>query len=321
MDKLTQLRAMTTVVADTGDIAAIKAVKPIDATTNPSLILKASQDPLYQHLLDEALSFGQKKSKVLEEQATWAARKVAVNFGVEILKHVPGRVSTEVDAHLSFDTAATLREADILMDMYAAAGIGPERILIKIASTWEGIAAAEVLEKKGVQCNLTLLFHMSQAMRCADAGVTLISPFVGRIYDWYKAKEQKEFAPAEDPGVKSVKAIYDYYKTYHYPTIIMGASFRTTGQLEALAGCDYLTISPNLLEALAQDQGVLKRALDPLHLEAVPAQQDLHESAFRLALNEDAMSTEKLAEGIRLFCRDLKALKALLTQKLSDVQA
>ena len=317
MDKLTQLRKMTTVVADTGDIAAIKAVKPIDATTNPSLILKASHDPAYQDLIDDALIFAQKKSRVLEEQASWAARKVAVNFGVEILKHVPGRVSTEVDAHLSFDTAATLREADILMDLYAAAGIGPERILIKIASTWEGIQAAEALEKKGVQCNLTLLFHLSQAMRCADAGVTLISPFVGRIYDWYKAKEQKEFSPAEDPGVQSVKAIYDYYKTYHYPTIIMGASFRTTGQLEALAGCDYLTIRPNLLEALAQDQGELKRALDPQHLGAVPAKQALSESAFRMALNEDAMSTEKLAEGIRLFCRDLKALNALLSQKLS----
>ncbi len=316
MDKLTQLRAMTTVVADTGDIGAIKDLKPIDATTNPSLILKASHDSSYQALLDDALIFGQQKSADFEVQAMWAARKVAVNFGVEILKHVPGRVSTEVDAHCSFDTAATLREADILMDMYAAAGIGPERILIKIASTWEGIAAAEILEKKGVQCNLTLLFHMSQAMRCADAGVTLISPFVGRIYDWYKVKEQKEFAPADDPGVKSVKAIYDYYKTYHYPTIIMGASFRTTAQLEALAGCDYLTISPNLLEALAQDQGVLTRALDPQHLGAVSAKQALTESEFRMALNEDAMSTEKLAEGIRLFCRDLKALKALLMQKL-----
>ncbi|MCX7123478.1 MAG: transaldolase [Gammaproteobacteria bacterium] len=316
MDKLSQLRLMTTVVADTGDIAAIKAVKPIDATTNPSLILKASHDPLYQGLIDDALIFAKTKSNLLDEQAGWAARKVAVNFGVEILKHVPGRVSTEVDAHLSFDTAATLREADILMDLYAAAGIGPERILIKIASTWEGIAAAENLEKKGIQCNLTLLFHMSQAMRCADAGVTLISPFVGRIYDWYKLKEQKEFLPSEDPGVHSVKAIYDYYKTYHYPTIIMGASFRTTGQLEALAGCDYLTVSPNLLEALAQDQGELKRALDPHHLGAVSAQHILTESEFRIALNEDAMSTEKLAEGIRLFCRDLKALKGLLTQKL-----
>jgi transaldolase len=316
MDKLTQLRAMTTVVADTGDIAAIQALKPIDATTNPSLILKASQDPVYQDLLDDALIFAQKKSNLLEEQAVWAARKVAVNFGVEILKAIPGRVSTEVDAHLSFDCAATLREADILMDLYAAAGIGPERILIKVASTWEGIAAAEQLEKNGIQCNLTLLFHLSQAMRCADAGVTLISPFVGRIYDWYKAKEQKDFLPAEDPGVKSVKAIYDYYKTYHYSTIIMGASFRTTGQLEALAGCDYLTISPNLLEALAQDQGELKRALDPQHLGAAVAQEVLTESRFRMALNEDAMSTEKLAEGIRLFCRDLKALKALLTQKL-----
>ena len=316
MDKLSQLRKMTTVVADTGDIAAIKTVKPIDATTNPSLILKASHDPVYQNLIDEAVSFAKKKSNELEEQADWAARKVAVNFGVEILKEIPGRVSTEVDAHLSFDTPATLREAEILMDLYASAGIGPERILIKIASTWEGIRAAETLEKKGVQCNLTLLFHMSQAMRCADAGVTLISPFVGRIYDWYKAKEQKEFLPAEDPGVKSVKAIYDYYKTYHYPTIIMGASFRTTGQLEALAGCDYLTISPNLLEALAKDQGELKRALDPKHLGAVSAKTALTESDFRMALNEDAMSTEKLAEGIRLFCRDLKALKTLLKQRL-----
>ena len=316
MDKLAQLRKMTTVVADTGDIAAIKAVKPIDATTNPSLILKASQDPLYRDLIEDALAFSQKKSTLLDEQVDWAARKLAVNFGVEILKEIPGRVSTEVDAHLSFDTAATMREAEILIDLYAAAGIGPERILIKIASTWEGIAAAEILEKKNIHCNLTLLFHMSQAMRCADAGVTLISPFVGRIYDWYKAKEQKEFTPAEDPGVKSVKAIYDYYKTYHYPTIIMGASFRTTGQLEALAGCDYLTISPNLLEALAQDQGELKRVLDPQHLGATSAKTTLTESQFRLALNDDAMSTEKLAEGIRLFCRDLKALKQLLQQRL-----
>lgn len=312
MNKLEQLKSMTTVVADTGDVRAISQFAPQDATTNPSLILKASNDQQYQALIEEAVTFGKLTAVTPEEQLIWSTRKVAVNFGCEILKLIPGRVSTEVNAALSFDTEATIREANTLIELYAKAGIDKKRILIKIASTFEGIAAAEVLEKEGIHCNLTLLFSFAQAVRCADAGVTLVSPFVGRIYDWYKLHEQKDFKPNEDPGVRSVKTIFDYYKTHQYQTIVMGASFRSIGQIEALAGCDYLTISPTLLAQLEQDSGELKQALDAKH----PAHQlnkvELNEPAFRFALNQDAMATEKLAEGIRLFCRDLNQLETQL---------
>ncbi len=295
MNKLEQLRTMTTVVADTGDLSAIAKFKPQDATTNPSLILKAANDPQYQHLL------------------TKDSRQVAVNFGCEILKLIPGRVSTEVRADLSFDKDATIREAEAIIDLYAKAGIHKNRVLIKIAATWEGISAAEVLEKQGIHCNLTLLFSFCQAVRCAEAGITLISPFVGRIYDWYKAKEGKDFNSNEDPGVLSVCNIFDYYKVHGYSTIVMGASFRNIGQIAALSGCDYLTISPNLLTDLEADTGNLPRALDATvskqkHIPKVA----LTEPTFRFLLNEDAMATEKLAEGIRLFCRDLKTLDTQL---------
>ena len=320
MDKLSQLRKMTTVVADTGDISAIESVKPIDATTNPSLILKAASDPLYQLHIENALTFAREKSSILAEQVTWAARKVAVNFGVALLKRIPGRISTEVDAHLSFDTEKTVREAEILMDLYAAEGVEPRRVLVKMASTWEGIKAAEQLEKRGIHCNLTLLFNLAQAIACAEAGVTLISPFVGRIYDWHKAKEQKEWASIDDPGVQSVKTIFEYYKSHGYPTIIMGASFRNTAQIEALAGCDYLTISPALLEKLAKEEGALLQALDSkAYLGRIQARpHPLDQSAFRSSINDDAMATEKLAEGIRLFCQDLKRLEEMLQMRLTS---
>lgn len=316
MDKLSQLKAMTKVVADTGDLTAIQKFTPVDATTNPSLILKGSNDLNYQHLIDEAVSFGKLKSANREAQVLWASRKVAVNFGYEILKVIPGRVSTEVNAALSFDTKETIREAHALIDLYAQAGIDKKRILIKIASTWEGIKAAEELEREGIACNLTLLFSFAQAVACADAGVTLISPFVGRIYDWYKTKEGKEYTCATDPGVLSVKRIFDYYKTHGYNTIVMGASFRNIGQIEALAGCDYLTISPSLLGELSDAKGGLNRALDSAHPSEHLSKVSLTEAQFRFALNEDAMATEKLAEGIRLFCKDLATLETQLKERI-----
>lgn len=312
MDKLLQLKAMTTVVADTGDLVAIQKFKPVDATTNPSLILKGSSDPQYLSLIEEAINFAKLQSADKNEQVLWASRKVAVNFGCEILKVIPGRVSTEVNAALSFDTQATIREAHTLIDLYAKAGIDKKRILIKIASTWEGIKAAEELERQGIACNLTLLFSFAQAIACAEAKVTLISPFVGRIYDWYKAKEAKEYTSANDPGVLSVTRIFDYYKTHDYKTIVMGASFRNIGQIEALSGCDYLTISPALLGELANSDGNLKQALDAKHPTERLDKISLNEAQFRFALNEDAMATEKLAEGIRLFCKDLSTLEMQL---------
>lgn len=316
MDKLAQLRTMTRVVADTGDLAAIQALRPVDATTNPSLILKAAPQPQYQALIDEALHFAKQSSSDKTTQVHVAARKVAVNFGVEILKLIPGLVSTEVDAHLSFDTEATLKEAHSLIDLYQQAGVDPNRVLIKIASTWEGIRAAELLEKEGIHCNLTLLFHSAQAKACAEAGVTLISPFVGRIYDWYKAKTGEAYLPSNDPGVLSVCEIFQYYKTHAYSTIVMGASFRSAAQVEALAGCDALTISPALLEALAQDQGPLKQILQAPQNSTAPAPAPSTESAFRFDLNQDPMATEKLAEGIRLFCKDVKTLHEILQLRL-----
>ncbi len=303
--KLEQLKQYTTVVADTGDLDAISRLKPVDATTNPSLLLKAAALPRYAELLDQAVAG-------CAGDLGLACDRFGAAVGQEILKVIPGRISTEVDARLSFDTQATLRRAERLIGLYDQAGIDRERVLIKIASTWEGIRAAEQLEKAGIQTNLTLLFSFAQAVACAEAGVFLISPFVGRIYDWYKKAEGRDFVGAEDPGVKSVSRIYQYYKANGYDTVVMGASFRNLGQIEQLAGCDRLTISPELLQQLADDQGQLPRMLTPGTGEA---RQALDESAFRWAMNEDAMATEKLAEGIRLFARDQEKLEALLAAR------
>ena len=312
--KLDQLRAMSTVVADTGDMAAIRAFKPTDCTTNPTLILKAAQMPIYAHLVDEALAWAKAKGA----NAGAVTDRLAVNFGAELSKIVPGRVSTEVDADLSFDTAASLAKARAIIADYAARGIGRERILIKLAATWEGIKAAEILQREGIDCNLTLLFCLPQAAACGDAGVFLISPFVGRILDWHIKAEGKTYTSDTDPGVLSVAAIYGYYKSLGIKTVVMGASFRNTGEIEALAGCDRLTIAPALLEALAKDQGALTRRLDPARVAGPkPAPLAPGEKAFRFALNEDAMATEKLAEGIRLFAKDLRALRAAVDARLA----
>ncbi len=304
--KLEQLKQFTTVVADTGDLDAIARLQPVDATTNPSLLLKAAALPRYADLLRQAIDAGKGDQGL-------ACDHFGVAVGQEILKVIPGRISTEVDARLSFDTDAPLLRAERLIGLYERAGIGRDRVLIKIAATWEGIRAAEQLEKAGVQTNLTLLFAFAQAQACADAGVFLISPFVGRIYDWYKKAEGRDFAGSEDPGVQSVSRIYDYYKANGYDTVVMGASFRNLGQIEALAGCDRLTISPELLQKLAEDDGQLNRQLQPGA--AGEPRQSLNEGTFRWALNEDAMATEKLAEGIRLFARDQEKLEALLAAK------
>ena len=305
--KLEQLKQITTVVADTGDFEAIARVKPQDATTNPSLLLKAASIPAYAKLLDECV-------KNCNGDVGLASDRFAVAVGQEILKVVPGRISTEVDARLSFDTDAVLKRAHRLIDLYEKAGVGRDRVLIKIASTWEGIRAAEKLEKEGIQTNLTLLFSFAQAVACAEAGVFLISPFVGRIYDWYKKANGNDYTGADDPGVQSVTRIYNYYKANGYKTVVMGASFRNLSQIEELAGCDRLTISPDLLEKLAADTGKLERKLSPGH--AGEPRVHLTEAQFRWESNEDAMATEKLAEGIRQFARDQEKLEALLTAKL-----
>ncbi|WP_417662741.1 transaldolase [Pseudomonas sp.] len=302
--KLDQLKQFTTVVADTGDLDAIARIKPVDATTNPSLLLKAAAMPRYAELLKNSV-------EGCNGDLNLACDRFGVAVGQEILKIIPGRISTEVDARLSFDTDATLRRAERLVELYEQAGIGRERILIKIASTWEGIQAAEQLEKAGVQTNLTLLFSFAQAQACADAGVFLISPFVGRIYDWYKKAEGCDFVGMADPGVQSVTRIYNYYKANGYNTVVMGASFRNLGQIEQLAGCDRLTISPELLQQLADDQGNLERKLSPGA--ASEAKQTLNEAQFRWAMNEDPMATEKLAEGIRQFAKDQQKLEQLLS--------
>lgn len=301
--KLEQLKQYTTVVADTGDFDAIARLKPVDATTNPSLLLKAAALPRYTDALRLAVELSKGDVEL-------AADRFAVSVGQEILNVIPGRISTEVDARLSFDTAATVARAQRLIKLYHDAGIRSERVLIKIAATWEGIKAAEQLEKAGIQTNLTLLFSFAQAQACADAGVYLISPFVGRIYDWYKKAEGRDFQGDEDPGVRSVSRIYRYYKRHDYKTVVMGASFRNLGQIEALSGCDRLTISPELLEQLAQDSAPLPRRLREDG--EADARCALDEAAFRWAHNEDAMATEKLAEGIRLFARDQDKLHALL---------
>lgn len=314
MSALEQLKQFTTIVADTGDIDAIKAYTPTDATTNPSLLLKAAQHPEYKELVRSAVAYGKSRAKDAEEQIHQTMNKLAVNFGVEILKIVPGRVSTEVDARFSFDTQRTISQARELIQLYDDAGVKPERILIKIASTWEGIQAARELEREGIHCNLTLLFSINQAIVCADAGVTLISPFVGRILDWYKAKEQvASYPPQDDPGVKSVTHIYNYFKKFDYDTVVMGASFRNKEQILELAGCDYLTIAPELMHELQDTDGAVSRKLNPDTAKSSEfTRQDLKEDKFRWLLNEDAMATEKLAEGIRNFNKDALKLAEYL---------
>ncbi len=313
---LEQLKSMTTIVADTGDVEAIKSVKPIDATTNPSLVLKASQLPQYASLIDESIAYAKAQGGSKAEQIDNAADKLAVLIGTEITKVVPGRISTEVDARLSFNVEKMVAKGRKLIKLYQDSGVSKERVLIKLASTWEGIKAGEILEKEGVQCNLTLLFGFGQARACAEAGVFLISPFVGRILDWYKAKNPgTEYTQETDPGVVSVRAIYQYYKEHGYKTVVMGASFRNTGELIALAGCDRLTVSPNLLQDLAATEGTLTQVLkDGGATKTAPAR--LTEEEFRFALNEDPMATEKLAEGIRGFVVDQNKLEAALAEKL-----
>ncbi|HRO26623.1 MAG TPA: transaldolase [Luteimonas sp.] len=311
--QLEQLRALSTVVADTGDIEAIARFKPMDATTNPSLLLKAASLPAYAAHLDDALAkaTGSGEAKVAD-----ACDRLAVAIGGEILRLIPGRVSTEVDARLSFDTEATIAKAHRIVELYGQAGIGADRLLIKVASTWAGIRAAERLEREGIHCNLTLLFSFAQAVACAEAGVFLISPFVGRILDWHLANGMERPAtPQDDPGVQSVTGIWQYYKRHGYDTVVMGASFRNTGQVLALAGCDRLTISPDLLAALEESDAPVERALvDGGERAAPPA--PLGEAAFRWDHNEDAMATEKLAQGIRNFAADQRKLEALLAARI-----
>ena len=307
MNQLEQLKQFTTVVADTGDFQSIQAYTPRDATTNPSLILKAVQKDEYKPLLEKAVRDHPNAStaEIID--------RLLIAFGVEILQTIPGRVSTEVDARLSFDTEGTVAKGRDLIALYSNAGIARERVLIKIASTWEGIRAAQILEKEGIRCNMTLLFSLAQAIACAEAGAQLISPFVGRIYDWYKKSTGIDYVGAEDPGVQSVKRIYNYYRKFGYKTEVMGASFRNTSQILELAGCDLLTISPDLLQKLADSDAPVERKLSA---EAAPSanivQMSLNEEAFRFMMNEDAMATEKLAEGIRAFCVDSGKLKQMI---------
>jgi transaldolase (EC 2.2.1.2) len=316
MNQLDGIKKFTTVVADSGDIESIRHYQPEDATTNPSLLLKAAGLEHYGHLLDDAVAFAKKQSTCREDRVVAACDKLAVNFGAEILKSIPGRVSTEVDARLSFDKEKSITKARHLVELYAAQGIDKSRILIKLASTWEGIRAAEVLEKEGIHCNLTLLFSFAQARACAEAGVFLISPFVGRIYDWYQQREPMDpYVVEEDPGVKSVRNIYDYFKQHRYETVVMGASFRRTEQILALAGCDRLTIAPALLKELQEKEAPVERKL-------IPASQHFHrptpmtEAEFRWEHNQDPMAVDKLAEGIRLFAVDQRKLEDLLAAKL-----
>ena len=314
---LEQLKKLTTVVADTGDFASMKEYAPQDATTNPTLIEKATEMPAYQALLEKAVAEGKGGSGAKEDQAKAIIDRPLILFGCEILKIVPGRVSTEVDARLSFDVEATVAKARHLIGMYQAVGIDRERILIKIAATWEGAQAAKIVQKEGIQCNLTLMFSLPQAVACAEAGARLISPFVGRIYDWFKKSTGKEYVGAEDPGVKSVKQIYAYYKKFGYPTQVMGASFRNMGQILELAGCDLLTISPNLLAELKGSTVAVPKKLDVETAKKDPMTKlPLDEKSFRFLLNEDAMATEKLAEGIRLFSADIVKLEKKILAKI-----
>jgi transaldolase len=320
MTLLESLKKYTTVVADTGDIEAIAKHRPQDATTNPSLLFHAAQMPAYQHLVDEAGKLAEQAGGGHEKLAEEFIDRLFVLFGCEILRVVPGRVSTEVPARLSFDTAATIAKARKLIGLYKERGVAQERILIKIASTWEGIRAAEELEKEGIHCNLTLLFSFAQAVACAEAGVRLISPFVGRIYDWYRAQRGgSEIPPDDDPGVESVTRIYNYYKKYGYKTQVMGASFRNVSQILHLAGSDLLTISPDLLEQLEQTEGTVARILDPDCARTVKEERlDLDEKTFRWMHNEDAMATEKLAEGIRKFNADARHLQEFALRRFTQ---
>jgi transaldolase len=318
MNLLEQLKLYTTVVADTGDFESIRKFKPADATTNPSLICAAAQNKKYHHLIQNATAYSGKKTNDHQTRLGECLDKLSVNFGIETLKIVPGRVSTEVDARLSFDIEGSVAKARKLISLYEEEGLKRQRILIKLASTWEGIRAAEQLEKEGIHCNLTLLFSLPQALACAEAGVQLISPFVGRIYDWYKKERKVDHIPGnEDPGVLSVHEIYTYYKKFGYKTEIMGASFRNTEEIVELAGCDLLTISPGLLEELESTQGILKRKLDPDQARNADIKKiSTDEKTFRWLLNENAMATEKLAEGIRRFTVDLIKLEQYISSMI-----
>jgi transaldolase len=319
MTLLESLKQYTVVVADTGDIEAIARHRPQDATTNPSLLFSAAQKPEYRHLVDKAVDIAQESGHGPKEMAEEFMDHLFVSFGCEILKVIPGRVSTEVDASLSFDTEATIAKARKLISLYEKAGVNRERILIKVASTWEGIRAANRLEQEGIHCNLTLLFSFAQAVACAEAGVTLISPFVGRIYDWYKKERGGEIPADQDPGVASVTRIYNYYKAYGYKTQVMGASFRNVPQIIHLAGADLLTISPDLLEKLDHEEGTLERRLDPAHADpGKDARLHLDEKTFRWMHNEDAMATEKLAEGIRKFNADARKLETYALSQVAE---
>jgi len=311
-DKLEQLRAMSTVVADTGDMDAIRAFHPTDSTTNPSLILKAAEMPAYARLVEEAIIWGRRQGALVGD----VADRIAVNFGAELTKIVPGRVSTETDADLSFDVEGLVAKAKKFIGLYEERGVGRERILIKLASTWEGVEAARRLQGEGIDCNMTLIFSLAQAIAAADAGAFLVSPFVGRILDWHLQAGGGPYDSENDPGVQSVRTIYAYYKSYGIKTVVMGASFRNTGEIEALAGCDRLTISPHLLEELSKDEGELRRRLDPDRPGLAPPRVAMDEKRFRWMLNEDQMATEKLSDGIRLFARDLNALRTMVEQRL-----
>jgi transaldolase len=311
--KLDQLRTMTTIVADTGDMESIRAYQPTDSTTNPTLIFKAAQLPAYAYLFDEAIAWGRKAGA---SPATVTDR-LTISFGTELTRIVPGRVSTEVDADLSFDVAGAVAKAHAIIAAYAERGVPRERILIKLASTWEGAQAAATLQREGIDCNMTLLFSLAQAIAAADAGAFLISPFVGRILDWHVKAGGGPYTGETDPGVTSVRSIYAYYKTYGIKTVVMGASFRNTGEIEALAGCDRLTIAPDLLHKLADDQGTLARRLTPQATGPAPAKIALDEKSFRWLMNEDPMATEKLAEGVRVFARDLNSLRDLVARRLT----
>jgi len=314
--QLEQLRQYTTVVADSGDIEAIARWRPVDATTNPSLLLKACSQSAYAPVLQESLAWAKARSRSREQQLTDAGDHLAVAIGRKILELIPGRISTEVDARLSFDTDASIAKAERLIGLYEDAGVKRDRVLIKLASTWEGVRAARELERRGIQCNMTLLFAFEQAVASAEAGVFLISPFVGRIMDWYVAHTGvKQYAPDEDPGVQSVRRIYHYYKSHGYDTVVMGASFRNVGQIQALAGCDRLTISPDLLEQLETSNDPLPRRLsdDGTRTERPPA---VDEARFRWGLNEDAMASDKLSDGIRKFAADQRQLEKQLAERL-----
>jgi transaldolase len=317
LNQLEQLKKFTKVVADTADFESMKAFKPQDATTNPSLVLAAIQKQNYAHLLEEVLRNRKNSGLTGAKQVEDICDHLLVQFGTDILEIVPGRVSTETDARLSFDVEGSIAKARRLIDLYKEKGIGPERVLIKIASTWEGFQAAEQLQKDGIHCNMTLLFSLPQAVRAAEAKVQLISPFVGRIYDWYKKANNRDYKGAEDPGVQSVQEIYTYYKKFGYPTEVMGASFRNTGQIVELAGCDLLTISPELMKELSESTGPVERKLSPEKAKSAQIERlQLDEKKFRYLVNDNAMATEKTAEGIRKFAADVVKLEKLVESKI-----